>query len=202
VGVIAPCGEKLFGGPGSFEAAQGLVGGVLEYETRFVRSAGTTGGVISDRAFNVEKIATAAMGPGAVLECSTDGINFVGTTLRPSGGDGLVFAVVMATLARSSSLLESSTGFPSIMYASELVRQTVRLDGDTATSLRAPRSQSKDINTVCAYELGPDQDSFTAIQRTATYLLRTDPRVIDTGGAAVDVRTYELTYTRKGVHRA
>jgi hypothetical protein len=201
--VIAPAGEQFFGPAGAFHAAQKLVGGApLEYEARFVRSAGTAGGVIADRAFNVARIAAAAMGQSSVLECSADGINFVGATLRPSGGDGDIFAVVMSTLFRASSVAPSITGGASTMYASELVRQTVRLDGDTGSSLRAPRSQSKDIATVCAYHFGSDPDVLTAVQRTATYLPRTDPRVMDTRGAAVDLRTYSVVYTRSGVGKA
>jgi hypothetical protein len=55
----------------------------------------------------------------------------------------------------------------------------------------------KDIETVCRYEVGEDLDILTGVQKTLVYVVRGDSREKAAAGRPVDVRTYELTYTRR-----
>lgn len=185
--VAAPAGYRLFGREGAFEAAQEqLDAPPLTYEARFIRAPGAN--IIADRAYNISRIAAAAMGPDAVLDCVPGGINQMGLSLRPNGAEGAVFAVVLSILARESKYVEGK-----YLYVSEMVRQTVRPGGET--SLRA-HSQVREIETSCLYTLDANYNAISAKQRTVSYLPRSDLRHTDTRGRPVDIRKYDLRYER------
>ena len=66
-----------------------------------------------------------------------------------------------------------------------------------------PRGLRKDVETICAYRVGDDDDHMLVRQRTATFLSRVDPRFAEAAAAnplvqthAVDIRMYDIAYTR------
>lgn len=183
--VDAPAGDEIFGAPGSLDAARAGVGAPLDYGARFVDRGG---GVIADRAYNVERIAVAAMGEGSVMECVVRGVNEVKVVVRPKGAGGGVFDVGMDVLRRESGDGEEE----GVFWASEICRQTVVLAGDEGGT---KGRQVKEVETVCKYVIGKDGD-MTGCQRTLVYVVKGDAREKAARGRAVDARTYELVYTR------
>lgn len=190
--VDAPAGDALFGAAGALEAARAGVGGPpLEYEARFV--AGDGGAVVADRAFNVERIGRAAMGEASVLECVVDGCNRVGVSVRPRAAGGAVFSVAIEVLERRFGGAVGAAGGGGVFYASELVRQSVRRAGDGGRG----SVQVKDVQTVCRYEVADGGDEMRGQQRTLVYLVRGDRREREAAGRPVDVRRYDLAYSRR-----
>lgn len=211
VEVAAPAGATLFGGPDAYDSARAQIDErPLEYEARFVRQRTATGAdsVVSDRVFNVERIAEAAMGGrGSVLSCYAEDFNLVTAVVRPAAAGGTVFEAALSALSRrsadierglfnepSSALLQSAPG-ERVFLAQEFVRQSIRVSPGPNSTAR-PRSRSKEIDTVTAYIYSDDPDVFVAQQRTITYIPREDIRSTEALGRPVDVRTYELRYTR------
>lgn len=185
--VSAPAGYKLFGRDGALEAVQQQVDqSPLVYDSRFIRAPG--GKVISDRAYNTARIAAAAMGTDAVLDCVPSGINQIGLSLRPNSAEGAIFAVVLSVLARDC--VKSDGKF---LYVSELVRQSVRHGGETDLKTH---SQVREIETSCLYSLNEGADFIAAKQRTVSYLPRSDLHYADAKGRPVDIRNYDLVYNR------
>lgn len=135
----------------------------------------------------MQAIATSAMGPSAVLECTQDSPNLLATTLAPRGGGGDVFVVTLAALSRQQS--SDTLG----LYTSEMARQTVRLDTE---DLRVAPAV-KEVETTTLFYTQDAGEGFRAFQKTSSYLVRGDPRERASMGKPVDVRCYEVTYTRK-----
>ena len=90
----------------------------------------------------------------------------------------------------------------------ETVRQVVTNDNQAATAGSSPRDKGvliKEVETTTAYRYNPRSNEVSAVQRTATFLTpsnQADPllaaAVVKMGGQAVDVRSYELLYTKAG----
>lgn len=188
----------------------------MQYDSRFIRSMGN---VIADRAFNVASIARAAMGPYSVLDCETKGnrVDQLQLTLKPGGPDGSVFAVDLKTIGRMQQTdyvprnmeaafkIREEATWTDIdakvqhaagegLYTTETVRQEVRLDTD---DLRIQPS-IKHVETTTIFLWDDDtQDNFRAWQKTSTYLTRSNLQYVDARGRAVDVRWYQVHYSRE-----
>lgn len=183
----APAGEAAFGGKAKLRRAREGVGEVLEYAVRFVAGEG---GAVADRRFNVERIAEAAMGGASVLECEVAGFNFVRVGLRLRQAGGGVFVVAMESLGREGRG-EQEDGF----FASEMVRQSVRAGGDGDRG-SGGKAQVADVLTECFYEI-VGEDRIVARQRTSVFAGRGDAREREARGRPVDVREYDVTFTRR-----
>lgn len=194
---------------------------MLEYPTRFIKVGKR---VISDRPFNVKAIAEASMGSSSVLDCIQPGNtpNQLTTVIRPRESGGGIFQVKIKALARQqqegplvkavgegvaetggpvlskegavSSVLgpQDSTGVG--LYTSEMVRQEVRLDTDDLRAVPLIR----EIETTTLFVVKEKDDNcIQAWQKTSSYLTRSNLQYVDTRGRPVDVRWYQLKYTRQ-----
>ena len=183
--ITAPAGYKLFGRTGSYEAARDTIGQPLVYKARFLRSGGL---VVPDRAYNVACIAEAALGDGSVLSCSDDGAR-----LSVRAVDGSVCDVRLLPLARVAmrGMTPTDEG-GDVLYTAELVRQTVNVqleDLRTQTSV-------KEVETITVWLDNSSDDVVQSLQRTATYLPRSDLRYVDAKGRPIDIRWYDVVYQR------
>lgn len=177
-----------------------------------------------ERPFTVASISRAAMGSDAVLSVGGGGssqpdgrlpegatsADVLEVRLRPSGAGGRVFRVQLQVVGRSSRAT-SATAFE----CAELTRQTVFTE-QTASAAGQPGAPKpnpsappsvKEIETTSVYDLQPS-GTVLSRQRTATFLvadaaytlpssdLATLGRARAAGRYAVDVRTYELVYSR------
>lgn len=176
------------------------------------------GNVIADRAFNVASIARAAMGPYSVLECETKGsrVDELQLTLKPGGAEGSVFAVDLKTIGRTQQTNYVPRNIEAVfkireeatwtdmegkvqdvpregLYTCETTRQEIRLDTD---DLRVQPS-IKHVETTTVFLWDDDtEDHFRAWQKTSTYLTRSNLQYVDARGRAVDVRWYQVEYSR------
>lgn len=168
--------------------------------------------MISDRSYNVKAIAEATMGRQCVLDCRLVGndVNFMTATIRPHEGSAGIFVVNLRTLFRQvqkgplqkevvegyhidggvSSMEHDLEGF----YTSEMVRQEVQLD---KSDLRAvPMIREVETTTLFTMNEGI-QDQISAWQKTCSYLTKSDLKYVDAKGRPVDVRWYQLKYSRR-----
>lgn len=195
--VSAPAGYKLFD---TYDAAKAEIGTKIFYRARFLQQNEST---IPDRAYNVSSIGEAAFGAMSVLDCDTSGkaAQRVDIAIRPYASD-IVYIVSSQTLARHSAYmappdptriaeLDVRNAQEVVFYFSETVRQTVMPD---TPDLRARRSV-KDVETTTVF-FPVDDHRFFTLQRTATYLTREDLRYVDAKNRPVDVRWYNVQYTR------
>ena len=201
--VEAPCGTAMFGGNSTFLNAQNEIGPerALKYRARFIPSASVEQSpkVIADREYNVVEIAKAAMGENAVVDVPMALPNKFCCLLAPSGA-GSMFTVDMITVGRRQEYVSKDK-----FDCSELVRQIVA----SPPSAGAKRQPSlKEIEAVSLYTAGQKNsegkvDEIKCVQRVATFLvpIQEDPigfRLWQMSrGRPVDVRFYELTYTRR-----
>lgn len=187
----------------------------MEYLSRFVKLRGQ---VISDRGYNVKSIAEASMGTSSVLYCSdTSGNpNSISLSVRPNAADGEVYGVKMKILSRFEEINElpyvlgraarpngsdilsfdadhMASKHEEALLTSETVRQEIRLNTE---DLRISPIV-KEIETSTIFRLEPvDKNSIVAWQRTCTYLTRSDDHYVDAKGRPVDLRWYNVQYSR------
>jgi hypothetical protein len=205
--VEAPCGVRLFGGNNTYTAAQKEVGkeNALLYRARFVPDS--TGNIIADREFNVREIAKATMGTNSVLDVSLATPNKFCCLLAPSGSPNLLTVDIIA-LARRQESNEKT------FDCSEVVRQIVapanQNKPQASVPMQPPSGRNtllKEIETVSLYSAfgfeNGEVNQITCRQRTATFLLpsQDDPVAYQmwqmTRGRPIDVRFYDVTYTRQ-----
>eukprot|EP01082_Thalassiosira_pseudonana_P007944 g6697.t1 g6697 contig23:1041198-1042354(+) len=209
--IYAPCGYELFtGGKVAYDnAVQKEVkdGDTLQYRARFVTQStneNDTGTyVAADREYNAKEIAKAAMGSYSIVDVSTATPNRFSCVLAPpEGSDAGLVAVDILAIARKTEPITSNK-----FVCSEVVRQIV-----SPASKRNPNAPPtspfsvKEIETISVYTIDGVVDENTkkikCKQRTATYLVpsQTDPMMFKmyqaSRGQPVDVRYYDVTYTR------
>jgi hypothetical protein len=201
--VEAPCGEALFGAKAMYAAAQADVGTTLNYESRFIetKTDPLRNYVIADRAFNIQSIAMAAVGPKSVLDMSLITPNKVSVILAPPGAPNLV-KIDLLTLNRRQEEPDDTH-----FYCSEVVREILSPIGnrDAKTALKSPIL--KEVETTSLYQRVLDPKSKNEIvkcrQRSASYLVpsQDNPTLFRmwemSQGKPVDVRFFDVTYTRK-----
>lgn len=186
--VLAPCGVTLFGGNATYQNARKDIGTALRYESRFVQQ-GTV--VVADRAFNVQSIAKAAIGPNSVVDIPRATPNQLSCILAPPGAPSLLQADLL-TLNRRQEVVSDSQ-----FDCSEVVREIVAPVGQ-----RASPSLLKEIETISLYTLH-DDGRVTCRQRSAAFLLPSQQNPMAqklweaSQGRAVDVRYYDLVYQKR-----
>jgi hypothetical protein len=195
--VQAPLGVALFGGNVTYQTALQDIGNVLKYESRFVSqsdggSSSSPNRVIADRDFNVRSIAKVAMGENSVVDVSTATPNKFSCLIAPKGAPSMI-AVDLLVLNR-----RQETVGPNQFDCSEVVREI-------ATPVDRPKQQPallKEIETTSLYTYIPEKDEIHCQQRSAAFLLPSNQNEIAmkmwqaSRGKAIDVRFYDLVYTR------
>lgn len=209
VDVAAPCGVELFAGgrAGYDRAVQSEITERhdLEYRARFVAPPGggddAAGGgdrLVADREYNAREMAKAAMGEYSVVDTPLATPNRYSCLLAPPGGGSDLLCVDIVAIARKA---EPATS-PDAFACSEFVRQIVspsRRNNPNAAPV-SPLSV-KEIETISIYTV-VGEDTITCRQRTASFLVpsQTDPIALKkwqmSQGRPVDVRYYDVTYTR------
>lgn len=219
--VLAPCGIALFGGNNTFTKAQNEIGTTLYYKSRFIpglesnnnndntSSLSQAASTIADREYNVVEIAKSAMGTNAVLDVPVASPNKVSVILSPTGANQ-VFQADLLTLNRRSEYISSCD-----FHCSEVVRQIIApaSKNNSKGSMSQPMSPSrssalfKEIETTSLYTALKDDDGnvkqILCRQRSATFLLpsQQDPLALKmwemSRGRPIDVRYYDITYTKK-----
>lgn len=207
--VEAPCGIQLFGGNNTFAAAQKETGkeNALVYRARFVPNE--KGNVIADREFNVRDIAKATMGMNSVIDVPLATPNKLSCLLAPAGSPTILTVDIIALARRQEDISESS------FDCSEVVRQIVAPANEKKPQASVPMQPTstggrstllKEIETVSLYTAVKTDGKVNTIkcrQRTATFLLpsQTDPISYKlweaTRGRPIDVRFYDVTYSRQ-----
>jgi hypothetical protein len=170
--------------------------------------------VVVNRGYNVASISRASMGADAVQEVREEGPDHLTVMLRPAGAPKTsLFAADLTVLARRTDPFPALPDRPNLFACAETTRQTVTtMAGGKATG--PPKSPLiKEIETICTYELDPrDPDIMRGYQRTATFLVPDaaytgEPSIAELAASrltrapngayvAVDVRVYDLLYTR------
>ena len=215
--VYAPAGEELFApGRNGTEAMQrARTEPSLTYEIRWRRGGDEPKQVILDRGYNVASIARASMGASAVQNVEEDGPDHRTLVLRPDGAPptSLFSADIRIVARRADPLTEER---PTRFACAETTRQTITTIAGEKAQGGPPKSPLiKEIETICTYELDPSGDVMRGAQRTATFLVPDaaytgDPSLLEMAASrltrapngqlvAVDVRVYDLVYTRVNV---
>jgi len=211
-GVVAPAGEMLFapGRNGTEALRRARLDPPLYYDVRWVRNP--SGKVVVDRAYNVASISRAALGDRAVQDVSAAGPDLQSLILSPSGAPRA--AVYRADLKVTARHTDEPPAGSTDFDCAELVRQTVTLvPGEAAPNASPPPPSVKEVETICVYSLAAD-GSITGQQRTATFLVpdasytaasslveQQAARLTRTKSGrmiAIDVRTFDLTFTKSG----
>eukprot|EP00534_Pseudo-nitzschia_fraudulenta_P006545 CAMPEP_0201187074 /NCGR_PEP_ID=MMETSP0851-20130426/132781_1 /ASSEMBLY_ACC=CAM_ASM_000631 /TAXON_ID=183588 /ORGANISM="Pseudo-nitzschia fraudulenta, Strain WWA7" /LENGTH=328 /DNA_ID=CAMNT_0047472495 /DNA_START=37 /DNA_END=1023 /DNA_ORIENTATION=- len=194
--VQAPCGVGLFGGNATFNNAREDIGNVLKYDCRFLPT--DFGGVIADREFNVKSIAKVSMGENSVVDVSVATPNKFSCLLAPKGAPSLL-SVDLIVLNRRQERDESVNKF----YCSEVVREIAKPVDETQQQRQQRRpSVLKEIETTSVYTFDPKRDEVRCTQRSAAFLLPSDQSEMAmrmwqlSRGRAIDVRFYDVVYTR------
>lgn len=214
--VYAPLGIEAFGGASAWAQAQSDLGKTLNYKSRFLSSSSASEkGVIADRVFNINSIASAAVGSGSIMtiggrEGKTADSESLAQEIRvamsPNQIAGEIFDVSLTTTGRDyyPNDYTKSNVDKAAFVAAEKVQQVISRRMDELMTPNSAQGKVKEIETISLYR----QDSPTtisALQRTATFLspleqssryrmlAEKEPRVKT---EAVDVRIYELVYTK------
>ena len=194
--VQAPCGIALFGGNTTFNKAYSDVGNILQYESRFIVSDGVAERVVADREYNVKSIAKVAMGENSVVDISMATPNKFSCLLAPNGSPQLL-AVDLIVLNRRQEYVGENN-----FDCSEVVREIVT-PVDTPKAQQHPPPILKEIETTSLYTYHPDNDEVHCVQRSAAFLLPSNQNEMAmrmwqmSRGRAIDVRFYDVTYSRK-----
>lgn len=208
--VEAPCGIPLFGGNRTYVAAKNEMGeaNALKYRARFVTLPDPEAAV-ADREFNVREIAKASMGANSVLDIPLATPNKFSCLLAPAGSPNLVRVDIIALARRQENNQRT-------FDCSEVVRQIVAPANQNKPQAGIPTAPTKggaptllkEIETVSLYTPGPiingQIQSIKCRQRTATFLLpsQDDPIAYQmwqmSRGRPIDVRFYDVIYTRQG----
>lgn len=225
--VYAPAGEEVFApgqnGTAALQKARREVSEPpLEYEVRWRRNGAAAAAddqqqVVVDREFNVASISRASMGPSAVQNVEADGPDHLTLVLRPAGAPkGSLFAADLRVVSRRTDTYPPVPSRPYLFVCAETVRQSVTtVAGERPEAAARPRPPLvKEIQTIVSYELDPrNPDIMRGYQRTATFLVPDtaytgDPTLAELAASrlsrapngrlvAIDVRLYELEYTRQ-----
>ncbi|GMI46445.1 hypothetical protein TrCOL_g920 [Triparma columacea] len=193
--IDAPCGVALFGGEGLLKKATEEIDNSeldLVYSCRFVRGEG--GKLVADRAYNIKTIASASMGSVSVLDLSATP-NEVKCTLQPSNAGGVLFKVDILALGRKQQYDEAS----GVYVFDEVGRNVV----ETVVGGERKSVGLKEVETISTYKL-VGEGKVEGRQKSLTYLVPSpDPSTMEfkmwaaTGGKPIDVRTYDVTYTKR-----
>ena len=218
--VYAPAGEELFapGRNGTEALRRARIDAPLSYEVRWRRGKSDADPmqVIVDRGYNVASISRASMGASSVQNVEEDGADHLTLVLRPAGAPPTaLFAADLRVVARRTDAFPLSAERPGLFACAETTRQTVTsIAGEKAQGTGPPKSPLiKEIETICTYELDPNNPNvMRGFQRTATFLVPDaaytgDPSLVEMAASrltrapngqyvAVDVRVYDLIYTR------
>lgn len=188
--VQAPCGVPLFGGNNTYNKALSDIGNVLTYESRFIVDG--SGRVVADRAFNVKSIAKVAMGENSVVDISMATPNKFSCLLAPKGSPSMLTVDLIVLNRRQEVVSENK------FDCSEVVREI-------ASPVDKPKQQPailKEIETTSLYTYLPDKDEVRCTQRSAAFLLPSNENPMAmrmwqaSRGRAIDVRFYDVIYTR------
>jgi len=201
VDIIAPCGYELFtGGDKGYKNAVKEItdpNNDLRYRARFIPSGDEDGTCIADREYNAKEIAKAAMGDYSVIDTPVAQPNRYSCLLAPPGNTNNLISVDIIANKRKAE----ATSSPDTFVCSEFVRQIVSpAQKNNPNAPPVPPLSIKDIETISMYAIS--KDKITCRQKTATFLVpsQTDPIAFKkwqlSQGKAVDVRYYDVTYTR------
>jgi hypothetical protein len=180
----------FFGGNNTFNKAKNDVGNVLLYECRFVKDASDR--TIADREYNVKSIVKVAMGENSVVDVALATPNKFSCLLAPKGSPSMLTVDLIVLNRREEHI--STNKFD----CSEVVREI-------ASPVDKPRQQQailKEIETTSLYTYDPDKDEVQCQQRSAAFLMPSNDNVMAmqmwqaSRGRAIDVRFYDVTYTR------
>ena len=213
--VFAPAGVEVFapGRNGTEALRRAREETPLTYDVRWRRER-SGDGIVVDREYNVASISRASMGASAVQNVAEDGPDHLTLVLRPAGApaSSLFQADLRVTARRTDPY--PLTGRPDFFACAEVTRQTVTtIAGEKAAPSPTRGPLTKEIETICTYELDPANPSIMrGLQRTATFLVPDaaytgDPSLAEIAASrltraqngrlvAVDVRVYDLVYTR------
>jgi len=216
--VYAPAGEALFApGRNGTEALRRArtAEPPLVYENRWRRERGEPGPAVLDRGYNVASISRASMGSSAVQNVQEDGPNHRTIVLRPAGAPpGALYSADLRVVARRADPYPFEEERPALFACAETTRQTVTTIAGEKVQGSPPRAPLiKEVETICTYALDPSNaDVMRGGQRTATFLVPDaaytgDPSLAEMAASrltrapngqlvAVDVRVYDLVYTR------
>jgi hypothetical protein len=181
----------FFGGNNTFNKAKNDIGNVLLYESRFVKDASDR--TVADREYNVKSIAKVAMGENSVVNVALSTPNKFSCLLAPKGSPSMLTVDLIVLNRREEQV--STNKFD----CSEVVREI-------ASPVDKPRQQPailKEIETTSLYTYNPDKDEVHCLQRSAAFLMPSNENVMAmqlwqaTRGRAIDVRFYDVTYTRR-----
>ncbi len=191
--VQAPCGVGLFGGNATYNNALTDIGNVLKYDCRFLNS---DSGVIADREFNVKSIAKVSMGENSVVDVSVATPNKFSCLLAPKNAPSLL-AVDLIVLNRR----QEKDPDPNKFYCSEVVREIATPVEESQRQQKRP-TVLKEIETTSVYTYDPKRDEVRCTQRSAAFLLPSAQNEMAmrmwqlSRGRAIDVRFYDVIYTR------
>lgn len=194
---MAPCGIALFGGNRTYDAALADRGPAkaLKYEARFLKNSDSTTTTIADREFNVKSIAKVAMGVNSVMDVPMATPNKFCCILLPQGSPSMLRVDLFVLNRRQEDVDETH------FDCAEVVREIVSpVDSSIPTANRSPIL--KEVETTSLYTLQPN-GGISCRQRSATFLLpsQQDPMALQmwqaTRGRPIDVRYYDVTYTKK-----
>lgn len=152
----------------------------------------TSGRVIADREYNVKSIAREAMGENSVVDVSSATPNKFSCTLAPKGSPSMLSVDLIVLNRRQEPV--SETRFD----CSEVVREI-------ASPVDRPKQVSailKEIETTSLYVYDPIKDVVRCRQRSAAFLLPSNENPMAmrmwqaSGGKAIDVRYYDVIYSR------
>jgi hypothetical protein len=189
--VQAPCGTALFGGNTTYNNALGDIGNVLDYNSRFLTDS--SGRTIADREFNVRSIVKVVMGENSVVDVSSASPNKFSCILAPKGSPSML-TVDLIALNRRQEVVSANQ-----FDCSEVVREI-------SSPVEGPKRQPpilKEIETTSLYTYFPEKDEVHCKQRSAAFLLPSNDSPVGmkmwqaSRGRAIDVRFYDVTYTRK-----
>ncbi len=162
----------------------------MGYESRFILDS--NGRVIADREYNVKSIAKVALGENSVVDVATATPNRFSCLLAPKGAPSMLKVDLIVLNRRQETVAENQ------FDCSEVVREI-------ALPVDQPKQTSpilKEIETTSLYTYIPDTDKVHCRQRSAAFLLPSNenPMVMRmwqaSGGRAIDVRYYDVTYSR------
>jgi hypothetical protein len=193
--VQAPAGISLFGGNATYASARKEVGSTLEYSSRFLPRDGSS---IADREYNVASIAAAALGKNSVLQIPAATPNKLTAIVLPTGAPSPLQVDLIVTARRQEDVADDR--FDCAEVVREIVAPTTGTRGPTPAA--AP-VLSREVETASLYTYEAASDTISCRQRSATFLLpsQQNPTALRlwqaAGGQPVDVRFYDVKYTRK-----
>lgn len=223
--VEAPLGRSVFGSNATYQTALSEIGTTLRYESRFIDVGGSGSGsssdssgensmipttIIADRGYNVQSIATAALGRNSVVDIPFVSANKLTAILAPIGAPNPL-RVDLFTVNRRQEYIDDTH-----FHCSEVVREIISSigtkDGNansrTGSTASSPPTILKEVETTTLYTLNidpknPNHVTIRGRQRSAKFLVPTQNDATSfrlyemTRGKPVDVRFYDVVYTKK-----